>query len=383
MTTLFWLAVVSLLLTSAIAIEIWQGNRTIKFLRDISPQLPTPALRVSLIVAARDEERNIEVALKSLLVQDYPDYEVIMVDDRSSDTTPAILQRIALGSSRLRVVRIDELPAGWLGKNHALHRGAQQASGALLIFADADIVMHRDAIRRAVSHMLAHRRDHIAVAPELISTSTALGMFVGAFTILFSLYSRPWKAPNPKSRCFIGIGAFNMVRAQVYRAIEGHERIAMRPDDDIKLGKIIKDAGYSQEMLFGLGMISVEWYASLAQAIYGLEKNSLAGVNYSVAAIIGATLMQLVLFVWPFAALLLTSGWTLTLNAAICVLWLGLYVHQSAQVGIPRWYAIGLPFAIMLFAWILWRSTFITLRNDGIDWRGTHYSLSELKGNRV
>jgi hypothetical protein len=210
-----------------------------------------------------------------------------------------------------------------------------------------------------------------------------LGMFMGVFTMFFTLYARPWKASDPHSRCFIGIGAFNLVRAHVYGAVGGHRRIALRPDDDLKLGKIIKDAGYSQEMLFGRGLMSVEWYPSLAALARGLEKNSLAGVDYRVAAMIGGTLVQLLVFVWPFTALAVASGVTLALNFAICVVILAAYVLVARMLGAPAWYAVGFPLMALAFVAILWRATFITLRDGGINWRGTHYPLAALKSNRV
>ncbi len=359
------------------------GNRSLRFLCHLPATLPSAPPKVSIIVAARDEARNIATALDSLLAQDYPDYEVIVVDDRSTDATPTILARKAAEQARLRTLSISTLPAGWLGKNHALQSGADIAAGSLLIFADADIVMRPDTLTRAVSYALAARRDHIAIAPVVVAPSVLLAMFMPTFTLFFSLYARPWKASDPNSRCYIGIGAFNLVRAEVYRAVGGHRRIAMRPDDDLKLGKIIKRAGYSQEMLFGRDALSVEWYPSVGALARGLEKNSLAGVDYSVAAILVSTLAQITCFIWPFIALGMTSGSVFVLNAAICILLLAVYAELAHAIGMPRWYAIGMPLTVALFVWILWRATFITLRDGGVTWRGTHYPLAALKANQV
>ena len=378
-----WLALANLVIVAAAIFILVRGNRSIRFLCDLPANLPSTAPRVSIIVAARNEETNLEAALESLLAQDYPDLELTVVDDRSSDATPAILARVQARDARLRVVRIDRLPAGWLGKNYALERGAAAASGDILVFADADVVMRADAVRRAVAHALAASRDHLAITPEMIGPGVMLGTFMSAFTMYFSLYARPWKASDPQSRCFIGIGAFNLVRAGVYRAVGGHARIAMRPDDDIKLGKIIKDAGYSQEMLFGCGKIGVEWYPTITALARGLEKNTLAGVEYSVAAILGVAVAQAALFVWPFAALACTSGAVLALNAVTCVLLVAACIDQTRYVGVSRWHAAGLPVATVLFIWILLRATYVTLRDDGINWRGTHYPLAALKANRV
>ena len=380
---LFWLALATFIIVTAAMVALVRGNRSIRFLRDVPAALPPQLPRVSLIVAARNEERNLEGALASLLTQDYPALEVIVVDDRSTDATPEILARAQARHPKLRVVRIDTLPAGWLGKNHALDRGAAQAAGDILIFADADIVMHPDAVSRAVAHALAASRDHLAITPEMIAPGRLLGMFMSAFTMYFSLYARPWLASDPHSRCFIGIGAFNLVRSSVYRAVGGHARIAMRPDDDIKLGKIIKHAGYSQEMLFGCGMLGVEWYPSVGALAQGLEKNTLAGVDYSVPAIVVGALAQTVLFVWPFVALACTAGVVLALNAASCLVLVAACLDQTRYVGVPRSYAAGLPLATVLFIGILLRATYVTLRDGGINWRGTHYPLAALKANRV
>lgn len=380
---LFWLALISLTIVTALLYQLVRGNRSIRYLRGVSAALPACPPRVSVVVAARDEERNLESALDSLLAQDYPDYEVIVVDDRSGDATPEIIAHKALCTGRLRVIRIEELPAGWLGKNHALERGAQAASGAILIFADADVMMRSDAISRGVAYALAAQRDHVAVAPAVVAPGVLLGMLIGTFIMFFSAYVRPWRAPDPGSRCFIGIGAYNLVRAEAYRAVGGHTRIAMRPDDDLMLGKIIKDAGYSQEMLFGRDVVSVEWYPSLGALARGLEKNTLAGVNYSVAAIVVSAFAQVVFFVWPFIAVAGTSGVTALLNAAICALLLAAYADTTRINGVPRWYAIGLPLMVAIFSGILLRATFVTLRDGGITWRGTHYPLAALKANRV
>ena len=377
------LALVTFVTVTAAMSVLVRGNRSIRFLRDVTTALPPQAPRVSVIVAARNESPNIESALESLLAQDHPDYEVIVVDDRSNDATPEILARAQANHAALRVIRIDTLPDGWLGKNHALQCGAAAASGAILIFADADVVMRSDCVRRSVAHTLAASRDHLAITPEMISPGLMLSMFMSAFTMFFSLCARPWKAADPKSSAFIGIGAFNLVRADVYRALGGHTRIAMRPDDDIKLGKIIKQAGYSQEMLFGRGMIGVEWYPSVAALARGLEKNTLAGVDYRIAAIVIGAVVQTILFVWPFAALAFTSGPTLAINAATCLLLLAACAEQTRFVGVPRWHAAGLPVATVLLIFILLRATWVTVRDGGINWRGTYYPLAALRANRI
>jgi glycosyltransferase involved in cell wall biosynthesis len=285
--------------------------------------------------------------------------------------------------ARLRPLHITELPAGWLGKNHAQNFAARQATGEFLLFTDADIVMNPTTIRRAVSYARRERRDHLAVAPEARMPGVLLNAFIGVFGFFFSLFTRPWKAADPRSDRFIGIGAFNLMSAAAYRRIGGHEAIRMRPDDDIKLGKLIKQHGYRQELLHGVGMISVEWYASVRELIDGTEKNFFSGLEYNLAVAIGAALLQLVFFVWPFVAVLVTTGATRWLNTAAVLIVFASYARGAHVVGARRRYAVLFPLSVLLFIYLMWNSTRKTLMNDGINWRGTHYSLAELKANKV
>ncbi|HVM60585.1 MAG TPA: glycosyltransferase family 2 protein [Verrucomicrobiae bacterium] len=382
-SVLFWLAIVTLFLVLATTIEFALGNRSIARLADVPP-LSTPNVpKVSIIVAARNEARKIEHGLQSVLAQDHRNTEFIVVDDRSTDETGRILDRMAGADPRLHVVHITDLPGGWLGKTHALHIGAERATGELLLFTDADVVMERTVVGRAVSYLQDRQLDHLAVGPQMHMPGTLLSMFGGAFVLFFGLYAKPWKARDPKSPRHIGVGAFNLIRAEVYRAIGGHQAIAMRPDDDMKLGKLIKKHGFRQDISVGAGLMTVEWYGSLGELIRGLEKNTFAGVEYNLAIVVAASIAQLLVFLWPLAALLLTHGATWWLNLAIVALLAALYMDNAHTYGAKRWHCVGGPVTALLFQYIIWRATLKTLWNNGIDWRGTHYSLQELKANKV
>jgi glycosyltransferase involved in cell wall biosynthesis len=380
---LFYLAVATVAAYVIIAIDLWQGNRRVRSLRDVAPLDAAEWPRVSVVIAARNEARNIEEALQSVLNQDYPHLEIIVADDRSTDDTGRILDRMAASDERLRPLHITELPPGWLGKNHALDYGARQATGDFLLFTDADIVMHKAAVRLAISHALRERRDHIAIGPEAHMPGVMLNAFLGVFGLFFSLFSKPWKAVDPRSSRFIGIGAFNLVRAEAYRQIGGHERIRMRPDDDMKLGKLIKQEGYRQELLHGVGMIRVEWYASVRELIDGTEKNFFAGLEYNLAVAVGAVVLQLALFIWPFVAVWVTTDATRWLNLASVLMVLVIYAVGAPLVGARRRYAFLFPVSVLLFIYLMWNAARKTILNGGINWRDTHYPLAELKANKI
>jgi cellulose synthase/poly-beta-1,6-N-acetylglucosamine synthase-like glycosyltransferase len=172
---------------------------------------------VSIVVAARDEARAIERAMRSLLALDYPGLELVAVDDRSADPTGAILDRLAAANARLKVLHVRELPAGWLGKNHALALGARDATGEILLFTDADVEFAPYSLREAVAVLEDERLDHLALAPRLRLPGAWLAACVAYFGRQFYVFLRPWRARDPRSGAHIGVGAFNLVRASAYR----------------------------------------------------------------------------------------------------------------------------------------------------------------------
>jgi hypothetical protein len=174
-----------------------------------------------------------------------------------------------------------------------------------------------------------------------------------------------------------------MIRASVYRAVGGHESIRMRPDDDLKLGKIIKLAGYRQELVHGTGLIAVEWYASVSETIRGLEKNTFSGTDYSIFLTVASSAMSLMCNVWPFVGVLVVPGPTRWIYAAACLtLWL-LAWFSARGMNVRPSTALGFPLAVLLLVYIQWRTMLLNHWQDGIRWRDTHYSLAELKANKV
>ena len=338
---------------------------------------------VSIIAPALNEQRHIESAVRSLLAQDYAPLEIVLIDDRSTDETPQILARLAAEHPRLRCVTVRELPPGWLGKNHANWIGARAASGELLLFTDADVVMDSGVIDRAVSYLLRGAWDHLAVAPRIVLPGAVLSQFTLYFGILFSMYARPWAARDPHSRAHVGIGAFNLVRREAYFACGGHERLRLRPDDDVKLGKLLKQGGYRQDFLNGNGALKVEWYAGWREVRDGLMKNLFAGVGYSITATVVGSLVQLALFAGPPVAVWFGGPLARACNLASCALLLALGAVCAPQFGTRRWGGATLPLFAVFGAWLMWRSMLLALLRGGIDWRGTRYPLEELRRNIV
>ncbi len=381
----FWivLATVNLLLLFGTIIVCANWSRHAVSLHDVSADAIEKWPLVSIVVAARNEQRDIEVALRSLLSLDYCNLEIIVVDDRSTDDTGKILDRLAEGNSRLLIQHVVDLPSGWIGKNHALYSGARVARGDLLLFTDADVVMEVTTLRRAVTYLLENNLDHPALAPRIDVPSRMLQAFVVLFLNLFVLYIRPWRISDPNSSAHVGIGAFNLVRKTAYQEVGTHRTIALRPDDDLKLGKIIKQQGFRQDIVDGIELVRVPWYASVAELVSGMEKNAFSGVEYSVFAVIGISVLLLVFMIWPFVAVVILSGLPRFFYIiVIALLWTQAWL--AARSARMPWQAVVLcPLAALLLIWIQWRAMCLTYVRGGIVWRDTLYPLSELRKNRV
>ncbi|MDP9372738.1 MAG: glycosyltransferase, partial [Chloroflexota bacterium] len=206
--------------------------------------------RLSIIVPARNEERSLESAVDSLLRQDYPALELVLVDDRSTDRTGQIIARLAAAHPDwIQAITVDRLPPGWLGKNHALWLGALRASGDWLLFADADIVFAPNCCRLALTYAAAAGIDHLTLFPRFTAPGYWLDAFVSFFVYTFVTYQRPYLVQDPRSGVGIGVGAFNLIRRAAYVTIGTHAAIALRPDDDTRLGRRVKLLGLRSHIL--------------------------------------------------------------------------------------------------------------------------------------
>ena len=376
----FWFSLIVFLFSLNGAIRIVVGRRKIVRLSDVTPVRATNALRVSIIFSALNEAETIEPALRSMLALDYTNLEIIAINDRSTDATGAILDRISREHPVLRVLHITELPAGWLGKNHALHQGAAIATGTYLLFTDADVLFDPTAISRAVARCEQERLDHLVVLADLIVRQNLLAMLLlNGYVFMYSRH-RPWKVRTSKKH-HMGMGAFNMVRTSAYRQAGGHRALALEVVDDIMLGKLMKLQGHSQEVLHAAGMVTVEWYRNAYEMMKGLEKNSLAMLDYQAARLLPLSVLILALRYWPWIGLFTTGGAAWWLNLASLVVGLSMFVDLLRSTPWSRWCLLYWPVVGLASLFIIWRGVVLTLMRDGINWRGTHYALSELKRN--
>lgn len=367
--------------TAAIFVVAGLGTRKLRPLADISDRPIDNPPFLSVVIAARQEAGHLRATLTALLAQSYPALEVVLVNDRSTDSTGSIADEMARANNRLQVVHVMSLPGGWLGKTHAMQAGAARARGAYVLFTDGDVVFAPGTLTRAMRLVVQDNVDHLAVLPCITSPSRAVRWSVGAFSIFFLLFTRAWQVADPRSRASIGIGAFNLVRTSVYRAAGGHEPIRLRPDDDLRLGRLLKSRGATTAVWRSAGMVQVDWYPSVRGLIHGMEKNSFAALDYRVGAAVASFASQLL-----YAAAFLVPFWVSGPLRVIVILDLAVVIAASAAaarvVCQPGWTALLQPFVLPFMTWVQARAILLTLRRGGIVWRDTFYPLNELRRQR-
>lgn len=368
--TVFWVG---------ISLYLLINSYRIKFLHSVKSSDSQGEPPVAIIIAMRNEEAEMEKALISLCQLQYSSYRLILVNDRSTDKTPQILDDFAKRFSHLSVIHIDQLPAGWLGKSHALYRGYLASQEEWLLFTDADVVFKPDTLIKAINFSNRRGLDHLTVLPHIHSRSKIFNAVHATFKIMFDLQYRPWSVIDPGSDASIGIGAFNLVRRSAYEKAGTHLRFSLHPNDDLQLGECIKSSGGKQDVLYGDDQISYEWYSSLKAFVDGLMKNAFSSVKYSFPKAIINSIGALLFFSMPVPVLFLSGVIQLQCMALIILLsQLVLYMLKPA-LHAKWWYIFIIPFAAMVMSYIMLKSAILTLLQGGIYWRESFYPLSQLK----
>ncbi len=360
-------------------LRVAYGAIRLPWIKDFAPAPDAECQRVSILFAARDEEEKLPAALATLMEIDYPNLEVIAVDDRSKDATARLLDEFAAAPPRLHVVHITQLPAGWLGKPHALQKAYQASTGDWLLFTDADVRFKPDILRRAMALAKARGLDHLTLLGDVEMIGFWETVLITFFGMAFNMATDPHRVANPNSRAYMGVGAFQLLKRSTYEGSGTHRRLAMEVVDDMKLGKIVKQAGFRSGAGIAQDFVTVRWHAGLGNLIRGVTKNFFAGLGYNVGlvamAITGLALMN----VAPGVGVFFGHGWIRIFAATALVI--ALCFHAGVDIGmrVSPLYAFTHPLGAILFGYMLLRSTIVTLKQGGIVWRDTFYPLEELK----
>jgi len=394
---------------------LWQAvcafrmTRVVDVLERETPPQPRPWPKLSVIVPACNEADTIESAVESLLAQDYPDLQVLLVNDRSTDATGAAIDRLAARDPRVRAVHVTSLPDGWLGKVHAMHQALRRADGEYVLFTDADVHFMGDVLRRAMAYCVANDVDFLAGMPELWHRKLLVGSMISVSMRHLNAAMRFWAVHDARSSAYMGIGAFNLVRREAYDRTPGLEWLRMEVADDAGLGLMMKRSGARCRMVNLRGLLGLQWYNSVGGMFRGVEKAFASVARCSLLRCLVVCVVLLGLELAPYAALLPLGGggrggwgsaglpgapwlglpvpgggllvWAALATIAVSLVsswWVTRWVRH------PFWPSALAPVGIVLGAVGLIRSGVIGWRRGGIDWRGTFYPSAQLvEGQRV
>ena len=390
----------TLLFLLGLGIIVWVHSQYQMDIVVTPAEAPASAPLISICVPARDEEQNIRRCVESLLAQTYPNFEIIVLDDRSTDSTPRILEELLQTTkvattwqprsddfSRLRVIHGSDLPAGWAGKPHALTQASASARGDWLCFVDADTFAAPEALASCYIKAIETKADMFTIMTfqELDSfwEKVLMPLVLTAMSVGFS----PRKVNDPKRRDAVANGQFILIRRAVYDAVGGHERIKDQIVEDKALSEQVKWNGYRLVIADGYQMARTRMYTSLPQMWEGWTKNVYLGLRDTPSMLLlgafGATLAliaALFLPAWPLLGFLwlLKGGGALALGviAKSLIVWAALLWARAAVshgLGISRLYALTIPLGAGLFAAIMLTSAWKVLSGQGVTWRGRVY----------
>lgn len=366
-----------------VAMRQFQFYRHLNLLKNVRLLPGANYPRVSLIVPACNEATTIGPALTSLLALDYPNFEVIVVDDRSTDSTAEVLLGLAQTHPQLRVLQVRELPKGWLGKVHAQHVALQEATGEWLLFTDADVHYAKDTLKKALTHCVQENLDFLTLVPHINAQGIGLKMCMTQFLIAGSMGIDIPKVKDVRRREAIGCGAFNLAKASAYRATPGVEWLKMEVIDDGGFAFMMKTHGARSDILGGLDELKLEWYPTVGGYIRGLEKNSFSIFQYSVTAVLSFSFFVLA---WHFGIALapfLAPIWTLVpLFVCYLIFQVSNYLLVKKLSDYSAIVLLALPFSVLLSLYVTWRSMILFLWRGGVQWRQTFYGKEELYKNQ-
>ncbi len=358
-----------------VAYGAWQ----LPWIKDIAPAADVDCPRVSILFAARDEEEKLPAALDTLSALDYPHLEIVAVDDRSQDSTGRILDEFARTHYRLQVVHVAQLPPGWLGKPHGLQKAYEASTGEWLLFTDADVRFSPDVLRRAISLAKQRNLDHLTLLCDVEMVGFWETVLLTFFGLAFYIANDPYRVSNPKSKMYVGVGAFQLLKRSAYEASGTHRRLAFEVVDDMKLGKIVKQSGFRSGTAISQDAVVVRWHAGLGNILRGVTKNFFAALGYNLAFVAASVTALLLTNVLPIAGLFFGYGWIRFFSAIAILIAVGFHAGVDVVTRVSPLYALTYPLGAIFFAYMLLRSTVITLKQGGIVWRDTFYPLDELK----
>jgi glycosyltransferase involved in cell wall biosynthesis len=342
--------------------------------------------KLSVVIPACNEADKIESAVCSVLADGYPDLEVVLVDDRSTDATGQCIDRLATAEDRIVPIHITELPDGWLGKVNALNRGQSESHGDFVLFTDADVHFMPGTLQKAVGFCIEQKIDHLVACPTIWPSKLIVDSMIIAFLRQFcTILLPPWRVNNKSPRAFFGVGAFNLVRRSKFYQTQGFEWLRLETGDDVGLGLLMKRAGANSMVVTAFDRVGLHWYRTIGEMMRGAEKGFASAGRCSFLLMVFMGLMGMLIEISPLVGFLFCIsslrpvGVILSIFVFVCFIFCTI---TFACWGMTR-ILPGLitPITAPLSAVLAFRAGWLGWRRGGIMWRGTLYPSNLLRSN--
>lgn len=335
---------------------------------------------VSILVPARNEQnRVLEECIRSILAQDYGNFEVIAVNDRSTDQTGAILETLAKSDARLRVIEGEELPTGWLGKPYAMQQAMNYARGEWILATDADMIFEPSALRTALERTLENNGDALTLIPHFETGSFWERVMIPTWHWVFLMFAVFYRVNDPKSDRAAGIGGFFLMRRTALDRVGGYEALKDEVMEDARLAERIKRSGARFFIERAPELIRTRMYKTFREGWECSTKNWFSGVNFSfpfamlcvVSMYLGAVLPALIA---PVAVIAIAAGTDLSallvpaaLSWLLQVLVMSIVIRRS---DVSLAYALTVPLGVALLYAMLFDSSIRIITGTGVTWKG-------------
>lgn len=339
---------------------------------------------VSAVLTARNEAESLEAAVRARLADSSPGLELLIVDDRSTDHTGEIADRLATVDARVKAIHVKELPPGWLGKLNALQQGLSAATGEWVLFSDGDVSVDADVLDRVLTHCENKKLDHCVLVPRMLPVSPLLDAVTSVFMRIVALNLRTWALEDPRSSASVGIGAFNLFRRSALARTPGLDWLKMEVADDVTLGQMLKACGARQSAVNGCARVSLTFHRSLKDSLVSAERATFTAIgNFSLVRLLGLSLAVLVLELSPLLALALATTRAVAFGAlAATALAATTMVVSNRWSQRSLWHLLLTPLAELVIAYSQIRAGILGTVRGGISWRGSFYPTAQLKAGR-
>jgi chlorobactene glucosyltransferase len=371
------------IITAILAIMLLNTINNLRLFHRPARRAPPPAARaplVSVLVPARNEERSIGRCVESLAQQDYPNLEILVLDDQSEDRTAAIVEDLARRCPTVRLLRGEPLPPNWHGKAYACAQLARAARGDWLLFVDADTVHAPEAISLTVQYAIQQQADLLTMIPQVLEGTVGEALLLPMVPMPFTAFLPMGLVNGRKFPWLAGaLGPFLLFRREMYERIGGHEATRTDIAEDMKFSRLVKRSGGKLVWIDGTALVQIRFYHSFGEAWQGIAKSTFTTLNYSVLALVVGLVPCIALFFLPYAFL---AASLLTGQPTIALFWLPLCqvlltwtfrLLIAQRFHMRRW--MSFLHAATMGATVLFtlQATYQALFGAGVAWKGRVY----------